>query len=255
MVHEHMWPGIDVALVDFPHREAMRSAVEDCQLGQPSVSFFTLEVTPPDLFTIQVETNAGHNQPSGSAQDRRMWVEFLAYDQDGSLLSEASSGNIGDHEIEEWPEGNPKHDRELLMFRDRIFDSKGDPVHMFWEAEKSKDYPDGYQTQLLPVATTTYIEGRHSIVKQYRASTPDGRLPSRVTAQLKIRPIGHDVLDDLVASGDLDRAIAQEMPTFTFGARIEWTPELGLQKPISANVQTDCSTYRCLLDPESERCK
>jgi hypothetical protein len=141
------------------------------------------------------------------------------------------------------------------MFRDRIFDSKGEPVHMFWEAEKSKDYPDGYQTQLLPVATTTYIEGRHSIVKQYRASTPDGRLPSRVTAQLKIRPIGHDVLDDLVESGDLDRAIAQEMPTFTFGARIEWTPELGLQKPISANVQTDCSTYRCLLDPESERCK
>ena len=81
-VHEHLWPGIDVALTDFPHRDAMRSAVEDCQLGK-SVSFFTLEVTPPDLFSFQIETNAGHNQPSGAAQDRRMWLEVLAYDAEG----------------------------------------------------------------------------------------------------------------------------------------------------------------------------
>ena len=76
-VHEHLWPGIDVPLTDFPHRDALRSAVEDCQLGIASVSFFTLEVTPPDLFSFQIETNAGHNQPSGAAQDRRMWLEVL----------------------------------------------------------------------------------------------------------------------------------------------------------------------------------
>ncbi|HTU61876.1 MAG TPA: multiheme c-type cytochrome, partial [Polyangiales bacterium] len=69
VAHEHLFPGIDVALTDFPNKPAMRSAVEDCQLGLASVAFFTLDVTPPNVFTFKVETNAGHNQPSGAAQD------------------------------------------------------------------------------------------------------------------------------------------------------------------------------------------
>jgi hypothetical protein len=94
-VHEHLWPGVDVALTDFPNRGALESAVEDCQLGQASVTFFTVEVSEPDVFTFRIETNAGHNEPSGSAQDRRMWLEVLAYDESGALLEEVSSGNIG----------------------------------------------------------------------------------------------------------------------------------------------------------------
>jgi hypothetical protein len=74
LVHEHLWPGIDVALGDFPHQDAMRSAVEDCQLGTASISYFSLEVTEPNLFTFLIETSAGHNQPSGASQDRRMWL-------------------------------------------------------------------------------------------------------------------------------------------------------------------------------------
>jgi hypothetical protein len=254
-LHDHLWPGIDVPLTDFPNRDAMRSAVEDCQLGAPSVSFFTLEVTPPDLFTFQIETNAGHNQPSGAAQDRRMWLEFSAYDANGKRLDEVSSGNIANGEVEEKPAGDPKHDPHLLMFRDRIFDAQGKPVHMFWQAASSKAHPDGYESNVLPVASTTYIEGRHAVVKQYRASGPDG-LPARVTARLHVRPIGLDVLQDLVESGDLDPAIAAQMPTLTFGAQIEWTKESGLMKAVSAKPNApDCSTYRCMLDPSAQECR
>jgi hypothetical protein len=251
-LHEHLWPGIDVALTPFPYREAMRSAVEDCQLGL-SVTFFTLEVTPPDLFTLQLETAAGHHMPSGAAQDRRMWIEFLAYDENGELLQDVSSGLIADDEIEERPADDPEHDRQLAMFRDRIFDADGNPVHMFWEAEKSPAYPYGYASSVLPVATTTYIEGKHAIVKQYRASGPGG-LPARVTARLKMRPIGLDVLRDLVESGDLDAAIVAEMPTFTLAAQIEWTRDDALLKTIAATPQSECRTYRCLLDPSSKDC-
>jgi nitrate/TMAO reductase-like tetraheme cytochrome c subunit len=255
IVHEHLWPGIDVAVTDFPNRAALRSAVEDCQLGAPSLSFFKLEVTPPNIFSFEIETNAGHNQPSGAAQDRRMWLEFLAYDEKGKLLEKVSSGNIADGEIEEKPKGDPKHDPHLLMFRDRIFDAQGKPVHMFWEAAKSTAYPEGFVSNTLPVANTTYIEGKHAVVKQYRASTPDGRLPSRVTARLKIRPIGLDVLKDLVESGDLDPAIVEEMPTLTFGAQIEWTPADGLMKTIAAEAKVECRKYKCLLDPTSDECQ
>ncbi len=251
--HEHMWPGIDVPLTDFPHRDAQRAAVEDCQLAK-SVSFFTLEVTPPDLFTFQLETTAGHNQPSGAAQDRRMWLEVLAYDESGRLLDQVSSGNIADGEIEDKPEGDPKRDPRLLMLRDRIYDTQGKPVHMFWQAAMSRVHPDGYESSVLPGATTTYIEGRHSVVKQYRARGPNG-LPARVTARLRVRPIGLDVLQDLVDSGDLDPAILAQMPTLNFGAHLEWTPKSGLMKTSSSPVpKSDCSAYRCLLDPTSKDC-
>ncbi|HTB77772.1 MAG TPA: multiheme c-type cytochrome [Polyangiaceae bacterium] len=249
-VHEHMWPGVDVSLTPFPHRDAMRSAVEECQLRLASVSLFTLEVTPPDLFSFQIETLAGHNEPSGAAQDRRMWLEFTAYDKSGRRLDSVSSGNIADGEIEERPDSDPKRDANLLMFRDRIYDAQDKPVHMFWEAAMSTAHPDGYESNVIPVAATSYIDGTHAVLKQYRASSPEG-LPARVTARLRIRPIGLDVLQDLVDSGDLDPAILAQMPTLTFGAQIEWTPESGLMKTISSTRKADCTTYRCLLDPQS----
>jgi hypothetical protein len=256
LIHEHLWPGVDVPLTDFPNRDALRSAVEDCQLGVASLSFFTLEVTAPDLFTFQLETNAGHNQPSGAAQDRRMWLEFMAYGEDGKRLDAHTSGDIADGELEEKPPDDPRHDPNLAMFRDRIYDARGEPVHMFWEAAKSDAYPDGYVSHALPSATTTYVEGRHAVVKQYRAAGPNGELPARVTARLRMRPIGMDVLQDLVDSGDLDPAIAARMPTFTFGALVEWRDDGSAERaPVPATLSSDCGTYRCLLDPGSQFCK
>jgi Cytochrome c554 and c-prime len=251
LVHEHLWPGIDVPLTDFPHRDAMRSAVEACQLGK-SV-YFTLEVTPPDLFSFQIETNAGHNQPSGAAQDRRMWLEVLAYDKSGALLDRVSSGDIADGEVEDRPDDDPKRDPRLLLLRDRIYDAAGKSVHMFWQAAMSSAHPDGYESNVLPAATTTYIQGKHVVLKQYRIPGPAG-LPARVTARLRMRPIGVDVLQDLVDSGDLDPAVVAQMPTLTFGAQIEWTPDRGVMKTISADQKADCSKYRCLLDPGSQDC-
>ncbi len=252
-VHEHVWPGIDVPLTEFPYRDALRSAVEDCQLAK-SVSFFTLEVTPPDLFTFQIETNAGHHQPSGAAQDRRMWLEVLAYDESGRLLDQVSSGKIADDEIEDRPLGDPKRDPNLLMFRDRIYDAQGKPANMFWQAAMSSAHPTGYESNVLPVATTTYIDGKHAVLKQYRMPGPHG-LPARVTARLRVRPIGLDVLQDLVDSGDLDPAIVAQMPTLSFGAQIEWTPKNGLMKTVSSAIpKSDCKKYRCLLDPSSQDC-
>ena len=253
-VHEHLWPAVDLPLTGFPFSQALRSAVEACAL-QKSVGFFTLEVTPPDLFTFQMEAGAGHNQPSGAAQDRRMWLEFLAYDKDGKLLETVSSGNIADGEIEDKAEDDPKHDPRLLMFRDRIYDADGKPVHMFWDVEKSAAHPDGHEAAMLPPATTTYVDGKHAVVKQYRARGPDGALPARVTARLRIRPVGLDVLQDLVDSGDLDPAVVAKMQTLSFGPGIEWTPADGLMKPIAAKTQADCGTYRCLLDPSLPNCK
>lgn len=181
-----------------------------------------------------------------------MWLEFMAYDENGGLL-EGVSGNIGDGEIEEQPPGDPRYDPNLLMFRDRIYGDQGQPVHMFWQAAPSNDHPRGFESSLLPVRTAQLDVGTHGVQKQYRVSGAGGP-PARVTARLRIRPIGVDVLEDLVASGDLDPAIVAQVPTFSFGARLEWTPADASTNVVSASLDFDCSEYRCLLYPGSQYC-
>jgi hypothetical protein len=45
------------------------------------------------------------------------------------------------------------------------------------------------------------------------------------------------------------------MPTFSFGSHIEWTPDKGTMKTISADLAAaDCKTYKCLLDASSKGC-
>jgi hypothetical protein len=255
VLHEHLWPGIDVALTEFPNKAAMRSAIEECQLGLASVAFFTLEVIPPNIFTFRLETNAGHNQPSGAAQDRRMWLEVAAFDANDQPIAASSSGLIGSQEIEEWPPGDPRHDARLWMFRDHIFDAQGEPTHMFWDAAPSARHPLGYESNTLAVRKDSLGQGTHFVEKSFELSGAAGTtLPARVTARLRIRPIGMDILHDLVRSGDLDAAIVQEVPTFTFRAELVWRLADGFMNTISANVPSDCVTYRCLLNPDLGVC-
>jgi hypothetical protein len=254
-LHEHLWPGVDVALTEFPNKAAMRSAIEDCQLGIVSIAFFTLDVTPPNVFTFKVETNAGHNQPSGAAQDRRMWLEIQAFDADGKLIPEASSGMIADQELEDKHAADPRHDPRLWMFRDRIFNERGEERHMFWEAAPSQAHPLGYESSTLAVRTETLGFGDHFVEKAYVLAGAGGAAtPARIKARLRLRPIGMDVLQDLVDSGDLDPAILTQMPTFSFGAQLEWTQADGFMKTIMAQAKPDCESYRCMLDPATPRC-
>ena len=221
-----------------------------------SVSFFTLEVTPPDLFTFQLETGAGHNTPSGAAQDRRMWLEFLAYDETARCSTDVSSGNIADDEIEEKPADDPEHDPQPGSCSATASTTReGKPgAHVLGGREVGRATRDGYESSVLPVATTTYIEGKHAVRQAVPRLGPGRRLPARVTARLRMRPIGLDVLQDLVDSGDLDPAIVAEMPTFTFGAQIEWTPDGVMKTIVAESAPADCNKYRCLIDPSAPHC-
>jgi hypothetical protein len=175
-------------------------------------------------FDVSIETTAGHAQPSGAAQDRRLWLEFIAYDaQDRVLLS---SGVIPDGEVEEYPVDHPKHDRQLWMLRDHFLDEAGQEVHMFWEAAS-------VESRLLPIATDRFSQH----VAKHSYQVPGRIQPARVTMKLRMRPIGIDVMQTLVDSGDLDPALIAEMPTFTLhSTAVEWKasdgPVLKLPTPL-----------------------
>jgi hypothetical protein len=114
----------------------------------------------------------------------------------------------------------------------------------------------GYTSSTLEPRKETLGFGTHYVEKAYRVSGASGAgMPARVTARLRMRPIGMDVLKDLVDSGDLDPRVLEQMPTFTLGAQIEWTQADGFMKTIMGAVSMDCSSYRCLLDPGAKGCK
>jgi hypothetical protein len=89
-VHEHLWPAVDVALTDFPDQEVMRLAVEECQLPKGIASF---SLNPSNggfgSFEMYMESAGGHNIPTGSSQDRRMWVEVTAHDFTGNITHQS----------------------------------------------------------------------------------------------------------------------------------------------------------------------
>ena len=144
--HEHLWAGVDVALTDFPDREAQRAAIE-CALSQ-NTRIGSIDHDGFGRFTVQVETAAGHTQPSGAAQDRRMWLEFVAYDADGSVMFE--SGTIADGELEEKPADDPElRPQPRAVPRPDL--RRGRPAHAHvLEGRAFAAHPDGYRSLLLP---------------------------------------------------------------------------------------------------------
>lgn len=247
-VHRHLFPGVDLALTPFPDVEAQRKAVE-CALS--SAVRLSLCPNPDASFEVRLETNAGHRLPSGASQDRRAWVEFVAYDDAGAVLYE--SGVIAQGEVVDKPAGSAGHDPDLWVLRDRIFDADGNETHMFWEAAKSEAYPEGFESSTLP--ETRELGMPHSVSRTYRLT----KQPARVRVQMHVQPMGREVLDDLVASGDLDASIAEQMPKLTlYGTVTEWNESQGFADCITnaePNPLVCPDDYECLLYPDLAKCQ
>ena len=84
-LHPHGFPGIDVALTDFPERDAQRKGVQTML----NTSLLTrLCVNTNGEISITVENaSVGHNIPSGASQDRRMWLDVRGYKGDKEVFA------------------------------------------------------------------------------------------------------------------------------------------------------------------------
>ncbi|MCO4770113.1 MAG: hypothetical protein KDA24_08800 [Deltaproteobacteria bacterium] len=219
LLHDHSMPGVDVAITPWAGREEYRQMVQ-AELEDTVRSEICVDSEPPGWrVTVGLENiKAGHSFPSGSSQDRRIWAQIQAFDGD-ELLWE--SGVV--------PEGTPAS--ELLgpdtgiILRDYLKGADGEEVHMFWDVAEppERDVLNGIR-----------VFGAEEI-RVWDFVGPAFTEPDRVSLRLFERPIGLDVLDDLIESGHLDPAFRAEMPTFELvDAALEWTgPVLG------TCVQTD----------------
>jgi hypothetical protein len=228
--HVHSFPAIDTALTPgFPAGPPDAGAA----LGEFDLQTFLDTTFQTALCVVQEDGNgairvivdnvaSGHSVPSGSAQDRRLWAEVIAY-KAGKVIYQ--SGVV--------PEGKPvtglANDPDLWLIRDCMFDAQGQQVDMFWQAAT-------YETNLIPYPVTsnpTDPRFYQTHVVQYFPRSPTATLPQapdKITLRLLLQPIGADVLQDLVDSGDLDASVAASMGTLVFPEPIlTWTPATATQ--------------------------
>jgi hypothetical protein len=142
-------------------------------------------------------------------------VELIAYDASNNVTYQ--SGVV--------PGNAPavaSNDPDLWMMRDCMFDASGKEVHMFWEAAS-------FETNGLPPLTTFDVTSPEFYKgHKYKFYPKDGAAmipypPARITMRVRMEAVGYDVIDGLIASGDLDPAIRGKFTVLDVGKPLEWT--------------------------------
>lgn len=224
--HSHAWPGVDQAVTPgFPNQDDQRTQIEylvgAANTLQSAVCVLPLGPNSSVLRVILDPVGTGHSFPSGSSQDRRAWVELIAY-KAGAVIYQ--SGVV--------PDGTDVlkiNDPDLWLLRDCMFDDQGKQVNMFWQAASVESNTLAGPSTFIMTDPNYYKT--HVIQNFPRGNAVLPAVPDRVTLRVRMKAIGMDLLDDLVATGDLDPAVRDKLnaiPLFTLGTRgteanVEWT--------------------------------
>jgi len=218
--HDHRMAGVDVALTPFPQAEDQREQVQIELDRTPKVNICVGPAAGGVEVTLRLENiTAGHSFPSGAAQDRRLWPEVQAWVGDEVVFE---SGVVPDGvAAAEHLAGDPG----MWLLRDRLFDAKGEEVHMFWEAAS-------VESELLTASVTADPTDPAYFHFEERTWTILGTVPDRVTTRLRMRPMGLEVIDQLIAAGELEPEVRDAFPVFDIApGTLEWTGPVGNCEP------------------------
>lgn len=207
-VHDHSMPAVDTALIPFPETQAQREGIQRL-LDQSVLAALCVRPGAGGALSAEVSLRSvtvGHGLPSGSAQDRRVWVELVAYRGPDVVFS---SGRFAPNEAV-----TPARDPELFELRDHLFRQDGSETPNFWEAAR-------FESKQLP-APGFGADAKRDVFRRKSYPVPAGA--DRVTMAVHFRGIDVDFVEDLLATGDLtDRSLLDRLPTFTLApTRLEW---------------------------------
>jgi hypothetical protein len=250
--HEHLWPGIDQALSTFPGADAMAAGIKrdlDPAIAIVGPAPFASNVQPggicldpPGDLTVRIDSiGTAHDWPSGAAQDRRAWLEVVAYnapaddahpdDPDDATRVAFKAGVV--------PDGmDPEDvaDPNLFGLWDRTFKDDGTPAHFFWDVAR-------VESQLLRPPITLDKNSPafdHSSTVKLNVAAVFGSI-DHITARVRIRPLTYAVLADLVSSGDLAAEAAANLQTLEiFGTQRTWDKAT---KGTGPAEHTNCSPH------------
>jgi len=204
--HEHDFPAVDQAVTPFLNAQQEQANIV-AKLANAMQE--ALCVTQAGGISVVVDTvSLGHDFPSGAAQDRRLWAEIKAFDQAGNVLYQ--SGVVPDGTS---PVDAP--DADMWLMRDCMFGTDGGLVDMFWQGATTDS------NELPPIAAflpspNAYKSHRVRLFPKSGAPITNDAgayiVPASVTLRMRLQPIGLDVLNDLVSTGDLDAGFVAALP-------------------------------------------
>jgi hypothetical protein len=125
--------------------------------------------------------------------------------------------------------------------RDCLYDKDGNYTSMFWKAAS-------HESNLLPAQATFDPKDPRYYQTHFLRSFPlQGGLrgkPSKVTLRVRMRPLGADVVDELIASGDLDPIYRDKIPTFDLGTEpiTVWTPDTATGTYYEDRLPVSCAS-------------
>ena len=237
-VSTHNFAALDSAFTaNFPNASANRASVQSLLDTTFQTALCVVQQDGNGAIRVIVDNvAAGHSVTSGSAQDRRLWAEVIAYKGDQVVYQSGVA-----------PTGTPvtslTNDPDLWLIRDCMFDAQNKPVDMFWQAAS-------VESNLLPFPVTadkTDPRFFQTHIEQYYPRNPMAVLPAmpdKVTLRLLLQPIGLDVLQDLVTSGDLDPTIPAAMPTYVFPEPVlTWTAAAATATTFEGRFPVACVTF------------
>jgi hypothetical protein len=178
--HDHSFPGIDVAATPWPGVAEQRALIAR-DLRPALLTKLCVQPTGGGVEVAVTLDNAqvGHAFPSGTTHARRVRAELTA---DGAV--------------------NP----DVWVLRSR-FRRGGEEVQFAWDA-------DAIDSELLMPSTSLDPASPGFYHARTRTVRLVGR-PEMIRLAITVQPIGTDILEDLVASGDLDPAVIAASSTHT----------------------------------------
>lgn len=238
----HALPGVDVALTaGFPGTDTAQAEVQALLDSTIQGTLcLTDDATNPQIQVSLDNVGAGHFWPSGATPDRRAWLQVTAYS--GAQVIYQSGTVPAGQSVETTAASDP----DLWLIRDCLFDQSGAETNMFWDAvtlSPSNQIPGSVaQTVADPTSFT-----RSHVKYVYPAAAPLPSRPDRITLAVIIKPVGDQVLNDLVMTNDLDPTIAQAVPQFTLGggAAMEWTAATAVP-PTDINTRQAVTGLHCV---------
>jgi hypothetical protein len=222
--HEHLWPAIDQALTAFPEGDALAAGIKrdlDAAVSVVGPAAFASNVPTggiclvlPGLLRVRIDSiSVAHDWPSGAAQDRRAWLEVIAYDSARTVVFHRGD-EIAGHRVDP----DAAVDADLIGLWDRTFKDDGSPAHFFWDVAR-------FDSKLLRPPVTLDKNSPafdHSSTIEFHVEDVYNTI-DRVEARVHIRPLSYALLDDLVGSGDLDPAVVDRLQTLEIlGTQRTW---------------------------------
>lgn len=204
-LHDHSWPAVDTALIDFPDKDRQRSRVQE--LLETAITLrlcvdTSVAGAPEAVVTID-NTGVGHSFPSGAAQDRRLWVELRAWVGETVVFS---SGSVTPQQPLDLA-GDPG----LFVLRDDLFDANDQPTAFVWQARRVEPHLLGPRPGAGGPIDAASIDPQSRTHRYGLGAT----VPDSVEAVVHVRPFALDVLRELVDSQLLDAQILASAPTLT----------------------------------------